>query len=112
MRCIVRLLLVLQVMSICIGASFGESAIAEDPLITIISPKNGEIVDSTFEITYELRSDIEVHDVHIFLDGDYQKEVISVLKNIPKGKHEIIIKASTDEQDGLVGWDSVDITVK
>ncbi|MGB0911208.1 MAG: hypothetical protein ACPGYT_12665 [Nitrospirales bacterium] len=81
-------------------------------LIKIISPQNEDIVDSTFEVTYQLKKGLEAHYVHIFLDGDYQKGVTSLLKNVKAGTHEIRIKVSTDEQDSLVGWDSINIIVK
>ncbi len=84
----------------------------EAPLIQIISPQKEAVVGSNFEVTYQLRKGLEPHYVHIFLDGDYQKGVTSLLKEVKEGPHEINIKVSTDEQDSLVGWDSVNITVQ
>ncbi len=84
----------------------------EQSLITIISPKNGEVVAPSFELTHQVQHGLAPHTIHVFLDGDYQKGATSSLKHLQAGPHELMIKISTDEQDSLVGWDRVNITVK
>jgi len=81
-------------------------------LVTIVTPQNGESVASTFEVKYQLRDGTEAAYVHIFLDGNYQKDVTSILKNVRPGAHEIMIKAAANLEETLVDWDSVNITVQ
>jgi len=98
------------VLFICTGS--GEAVLAENIHITIISPKNGEIVDSTFELTYELPTGLTAHNVHIFLDGAYQKGATSSLNNVPSGKHEVKLQVSLDEKDTRIGMDYITVYVK
>ena len=41
--------------------------------VVITSPKDGEEVDDSFELKYELTKGAQATHVHVYLDGQYQK---------------------------------------
>ena len=66
----------------------------------------------TFEVSYELKDEEKFKQIDVFLDGVYQKGFQGVLNNVQKGKHEILIKASPNDEEPVAAWDRVEIIVK
>ena len=80
--------------------------------IKIVSPQNGQTVSQTFEVDYEFKNKGKADQIDVFLDGIYQKAFKGSLQNVPPGKHEILIKATTDEDGKSANWDRVEVIVK
>lgn len=97
-------------------ATFPElpSAHAEsrDPLIKIITPKDGETVTPTFDLFYQLQAGLSEDSVDVFLDGFYQRDIKHTFHKVPIGKHEIGVKVSTNEPEPMIAWDHIEIDVK
>ena len=80
--------------------------------ITTLSPKNGNVVSSTVEVTYELTKGTLGNYLHAFVADTYQKGFKRTLNNLDKGKSEITIKAANANHDVLAGSDAVIVEVK
>ena len=80
--------------------------------VKILSPQNGQTVARTFEVNYEIHNGMKADQIDVFLDGIYQEDFTGKLENIPPGKHELLIKATTVEQNNFATWDRIEIMVK
>ncbi|MBS0169566.1 MAG: hypothetical protein JSR62_04370 [Nitrospira sp.] len=80
--------------------------------ITIISPKNGEKVGDTFDLTYELVKGSKAAHGHVYLDGEPQKKFPGTFKGLSKGPHEIKVQAATHDHDHLAATDTVTVEVQ
>lgn len=87
-------------------------AASNDPLIKILTPKNGETVKPTFDVHYQLRTGFSEDSVDLFLDGFYQGDIRQTFKNVSIGKHEIGVKVSTNDPEPMIAWDHIEIEVK
>ena len=80
--------------------------------LKILSPRNGQTVAQTFEINYEINYGKTADQIDVFLDGIYQEGFTGKLENVPPGKHEVLIKAVTVENDNFATWDRFEIMVE
>ncbi len=87
------------------GASvFAEDKPAKPPIddgskIVITSPKDGEEVDDSFELKYELTKGSQATHAHVYLDGQYQKGFSGMFKGLSKGDHKITVTGATKDHD-------------
>ena len=88
------------------------SATDEAMVVKILSPRNGQTVAQTFDVEYEIKEGKVANQIDVFLDGVYQKDFAGKLENIPTGKHELLIKATTTDHDNFATWDRIEIMVK
>jgi hypothetical protein len=65
--------------------------------VIIMSPKDGDEVDDTFELKYELTKGSHATHVHVYVDGQYQKGFSGTLKGLSKGDHKITVKGATKD---------------
>jgi hypothetical protein len=80
--------------------------------VTITSPKDGDKVGDTFELKYELAKGSSAHHAHVYLDGQYQKGFSGTFKGVPKGKHEIKVRAATEKHKPVNASASVTVEVQ
>ncbi|MCA9473112.1 MAG: hypothetical protein MRJ96_11220 [Nitrospirales bacterium] len=80
--------------------------------LTITSPQNGDMVGTSFELTYELRKGLSADHAHVFLDGQYQKGFKGTFRDVAPGPHTITVKVANHDHDMLNISDSVRITVE
>ena len=81
---------------------FAEDKSAAAPIddgskVVITSPKEGDEVDDSFEVKYELTKGSQATHVHVFVDGQYQKGFSGMLKGLSKGDHKITVQGATKD---------------
>ncbi len=87
------------------GASvFAEDKPVKPPIddgskIVITSPKDGDEVDDSFELKYELTKGSQATHAHVYLDGEYQNGFPGMFKGLSKGDHKITVKGATKDHD-------------
>jgi hypothetical protein len=67
--------------------------------VVITSPKEGDEVDDSFEVKYELTKGSQATHVHVYVDGQYQKGFSGMLKGLSKGDHKITVQGATKDHD-------------
>jgi hypothetical protein len=65
--------------------------------VVITSPKEGDEVDDSFELKYELTKGSQATHVHVYVDGQYQKGFSGTLKGLSKGDHKITVQGATKD---------------
>jgi len=80
--------------------------------IIITSPKDGDEVDDTFELKYELTKGSQATHVHVYVDGQYQKGFAGQLKGLSKGDHKITVKAATKDHDLVTASHTITVEVE
>ena len=80
--------------------------------ILITSPKDGDEVDDTFELKYELTKGSQSTHVHVYVDGQYQKGFAGQLKGLSKGDHKITVKAATKDHDLVTASHTITVEVE
>jgi hypothetical protein len=65
--------------------------------VVITSPKEGDEVDDSFEVKYELTKGSQATHVHVYVDGQYQKGFSGMLKGLSKGDHKITVQGATKD---------------
>ena len=96
---------------------FAEDKPAKPPIedgskIMITSPKDGEEVDDSFELKYELTKGAQATHVHVYLDGQYQKDFSGELKGLSKGDHRITVKGATKDHDLVTATHTITVEVE
>ena len=94
------------------GISPALAAEDDGSTITIMSPKDGDMVGDTFELKYELVKGSKAAHAHVYLDGKYQKGFDGTFTGVPKGKHEIKVAAATGKHDVLAASQTITVEVK
>jgi hypothetical protein len=105
------------------GALAGAPVFAEDksadkpPIddgskIMITSPKDGEEVDDSFELKYELTKGSQATHAHVYVDDQYQKDFSGELKGLSKGDHRITVKGATKEHDLVTATHTITVEVE
>jgi len=89
---------------ICLGSApvIAEDKPAAAPIedgskVVITSPKEGDEVDDSFELKYELTKGAQATHVHVYVDGQYQKGFSGMLKGLSKGDHKITVTGATKD---------------
>lgn len=92
------------VLVICLGSApvIAEDKPAAAPIedgskVVITSPKEGDEVDDSFELKYELTKGSQATHVHVYVDGQYQKGFSGMLKGLSKGDHKITVTGATKD---------------
>ena len=80
--------------------------------IVITSPKDGDEVDDTFELNYELTKGSKATHVLVYVDGEYQKGFAGQLKGLSKGDHKITVKAATKDHDVVMASHTITVEVE
>jgi hypothetical protein len=80
--------------------------------IIITSPKDGDEVDDTFELKYELTKGSQATHVHVYVDGQYQKGFAGQLNGLSKGDHKITVKAATKDHDLVTASHTLTVEVE
>lgn len=80
--------------------------------LAIVSPKDGEVVGSTFELKYDLHAGSQAHHAHVYLDGQYQKGFKGTFTGVAPGNHEIKVVAANKDHKTLPASATVHVTVK
>ena len=87
-------------------------ALEDGTKIVITSPKDGDEVDDTFELKYELTNGSQATHVHVYVDGQYQKGFSGQLKGLSKGDHKITVKAATKDHDLVMASHTITVEVE
>src|SRR4029078_13399853 len=80
--------------------------------IIITSPKDGDEVDDTFELKYELTKGSQATHVHVYVDGQDQKGCAGQLNGLSKGDHKITVKAATNDHDLVTASHTITVEVE
>ncbi|WP_454062666.1 hypothetical protein [Candidatus Nitrospira salsa] len=100
----------LLLLTICVSPVFANQD--DGSTVQITSPQNGDVVDSSFELTYEVGKGTHGDHVHTYLDGKYQKGFKGMFHDLTQGKHQIAVKVATHDHDILAASDTIEIEVK
>ena len=96
---------------------FAEDKPAKPPVedgskLMITSPKDGEEVDDSFELKYELTKGSQATHAHVYLDGQYQKGFSGTLKGLSKGDHKITVTGATKDHDLVTATHTIIVEVE
>ena len=96
---------------------FAEDTPAKPPVddgskLMIISPKDGEEVDDSFELMYELTKGSQATHAHVYLDGQYQKGFSGAFKGLTKGDHKITVTGATKDHDLVTATHTIIVEVE
>jgi len=80
--------------------------------VIITSPKDGDEVDDTFELKYELTKGSQATHVHVYVDGQYQKGFSGTLKGLSKGDRKITVTGATKDHDLVAATHTIIIEVE
>jgi hypothetical protein len=80
--------------------------------IVITSPKDGEEVDDSFELKYELTKGSQATHAHVYLDGQYQKGFSGMFKGLSKGDHKITVTGATKDHDLVAATHTIIVEVE
>ncbi|MBM4134643.1 MAG: hypothetical protein FJ245_12870 [Nitrospira sp.] len=98
--------------------AMGASAFAADqPIedgstISITSPKDGDMVGSTFDLKYELTKGSQAAHAHVYLDGQYQKGFGGTFQGIAPGKHQITVTGATKDHKPVAATQMITVEVR
>ncbi len=80
--------------------------------IMITSPKEGDEVDDSFELKYELTKGSQATHAHVYLDGQYQKGFSGMFKGLSKGDHKITVTGATKDHDLVTATHTIIVEVE
>jgi hypothetical protein len=80
--------------------------------IMITSPKDGEEVDDSFELKYELTKGSQATHAHVYVDGQYQKGFSGMFKGLSKGDHKITVTGATKDHDLVTATHTIIVEVE
>jgi hypothetical protein len=80
--------------------------------VVITSPKDGDEVDDSFELKYELTKGSQATHVHVYLDGQYQKGFSGMFKGLSKGDHKITVTGATKDHDLVAATHTIIVEVE
>jgi hypothetical protein len=80
--------------------------------VMITSPKDGDEVDDSFELKYELTKGSQATHVHVYLDGQYQKGFSGTFKGLSKGDHKITVTGATKDHDLVTATHTIIVEVE
>ena len=97
--------------------AFAEDKPAKPPIedgskILITSPKDGEEVDDSFELKYELTKGSQATHAHVYVDDQYQKGFKGELKGLSKGTHKVTVKGATKDHDLVTATHTITVEVE
>jgi hypothetical protein len=80
--------------------------------VMITSPKDGEEVDDSFELKYELTKGSQATHVHVYVDGQYQKGFSGTFKGLSKGDRKITVTGATKDHDLVTAAHTIIVEVE
>jgi hypothetical protein len=90
----------------------GVKPIDDGSKVLITSPKDGDEVDDTVELKYELTKGSQATHVHVYVDGQYQKGFSGTLKGLSKGDRKITVTGATKDHDLVAATHTIIIEVE
>ena len=94
------------------GDNPDKAPIEDGSKIMITSPKDGEEVDDSFELKYELTMGSQATHAHVYVDDQYQKGFSGELKGLSKGDHRITVKGATKDHDLVTATHTITVEVE
>ena len=94
------------------GDNPDKAPIEDGSKIMITSPKDGEEVDDSFELKYELTMGSQATHAHVYVDGQYQKGFSGALKGLSKGDHKITVTGATKDHDLVTATHTITVEVE
>ena len=94
------------------GDNPDKAPIEDGSKVMITSPKDGEEVDDSFELKYELTKASQATHVHVYVDDQYQKGFSGTLKGLSKGDHKITVKGATKDHDLVTATHTITVDVQ
>ena len=79
------------------GDKPAKAPVEDGSKVMITSPKDGDEVDDSFELKYELTKGSQATHVHVYVDGQYQKGFPGTLKGLSKGDRKITVTGATKD---------------
>ena len=101
-----------------VGALSGAPVFAADKpsedgsKIVITAPKDGDTVDDSFELKYDLTKGSQAAHAHVYLDDQYQKGFGGTFKGLTKGKHKVTVTGATKDHALLTATQSINVEVQ
>ena len=101
-----------------VGALSGAPVFAADkPVedgskIVITAPKDGDTVDDSFELKYDLTKGSQAAHAHVYLDDQYQKGFGGTFKGLTKGKHKVTVTGATKDHALLTATQTINVEVQ
>ena len=96
----------------CAPSFAAEKPVEDVSKIMITSPKEGEEVDDSFELKYELTRGSQATHAHVYLDGQYQKGFSGAFKGLTKGDHKITVTGATKDHDLVTATHTIIVEVE
>ena len=94
------------------GDNPDKAPIEDGSKVMITSPKDGEEVNDSFELKYELIKGSQATHVHAYVDDQYQKGFKGELKGLSKGDHKITLKGATKDHDLVTATHTITVEVE
>jgi hypothetical protein len=94
------------------GDNPDKAPIEDGSKVIITSPKDGEEVDDSFELKYELTKGSQATHVHAYVDDQYQKGFNGEIKGLSKGDHKITLKGATKDHDLVTATHTITVEVE
>ena len=94
------------------GDNPDKAPIEDGSKVMITSPKDGEEVDDSFELKYELTKGSQSGHVHVFVDNEYQRGFQGKFKGLSRGEHQITVKASNKDHDLVTATHTITVDVQ
>ena len=86
--------------------------IADESKVMITSPKDGDKVNDSFELKYELVKGSHGGHVHVFVDNEYQRGFHGTIKGLSKGEHQITVKAANEDHASVASPHTITVDVR
>ncbi|MDZ4853318.1 MAG: hypothetical protein SGJ26_00400 [Nitrospirota bacterium] len=102
----------LSVAPVLAGDKPAKAPVEDGSKIVITSPKEGEEVDDSFELKYELTKGSQATHAHVYLDGQYQKGFSGTFKGLSKGDHKITVTGATKDHDLVTATHTIIVEVE
>jgi len=80
--------------------------------VMITSPKDGDEVDDSFELKYELTKGSQAVHAHVFVDNEYQKGFQGTFKGLSKGTHQITVTGATKDHALVAASQTITVEVQ
>lgn len=90
----------------------GAPPIKNGPKVVITSPKDGDKVNDSFDLKYEVTKGSNPTHVHVYVDDEYQKGFSGTLKGLSKGTHQITVKGATKDHDVIAASHTITVEVE
>ncbi len=89
-----------------------DKPIEDGSKIMITSPKDGDKVNDSFDLKYELTKGSQAAHAHVFLDDQYQKGFSGAFKGVSRGTHQITVKGATKDHALVTATHSITVDVQ